>query len=333
MCNYKVSVIIPIYNVEQYLKDCIESVISQMNDSIQIVLVNDGSTDNSIKIAEYYANDTNVILINQKNKGLGAARNTGLEHASGEYILFLDSDDMIKENSIFEMYNICKENSLDMLLFSSSVFSDSSDMDFPLNMFNYERDSFVNEIMTGQELFEKTYAINEYRVSVCMRMFKCDYIKQKKLKFREGVIHEDEDYALLSLLLANRVMAINTKYYQRRVRANSIMTASSLEKHIIAYMDVYDALSEKFSMYDTYFFDSSQVKIFLVNLLYMCFLYCVSMKKANLKSKTYEHEINKRAKNIHVRSLGTSYKHILKLLILKYIIGLFSWVLSQNNKD
>ena len=113
----KVSVIIPVYNVEKYLRECLNSVVNQTLKDIEIICVNDGSTDNSLAILQEYAkNDKRIVLINQENKNAGAARNTGLAHATGEYLSFLDSDDFFELNMLEEMYNSAKENSLDIVI-------------------------------------------------------------------------------------------------------------------------------------------------------------------------------------------------------------------------
>ena len=122
--NVKVSVIVPVYNVEKYLKDCLDSVVNQTLEDIEIICVNDGSTDNSLAILEEYAEkDSRIKIITQENKGLGGARNTGLYHANGEYISFIDSDDWIELNTFEELYNMSKNLDLDMLMFQMKVFN------------------------------------------------------------------------------------------------------------------------------------------------------------------------------------------------------------------
>ena len=111
-----VSVIIPVYNVEKYIEDCLNSVINQDLESIEIICVNDGSTDNSQEILEKYLNKVkNMKMINQENKGLPDARNTGLKYATGKFVYFLDSDDMLKKNSLKDMYEFANCNNLYIL--------------------------------------------------------------------------------------------------------------------------------------------------------------------------------------------------------------------------
>lgn len=113
----KVSVIVPVYNVENYIRKCLDSIISQTLKDIEIILVDDGSEDNSGKICDEYAEkDSRIIVIHQKNNGLSNARNTGLNIASGEYIGFVDSDDYIKSEMYSEMYQTAEKTDADMVL-------------------------------------------------------------------------------------------------------------------------------------------------------------------------------------------------------------------------
>ena len=111
----KVSVIIPVYNTDKYLRECIESVISQTLQDIEILLINDGSTDNSGEICDEYAKkDLRIKVFHQTNLGVSAARNNGIDNAEGEYLYFLDSDDMIGENFLEFAYNVAKANDSDL---------------------------------------------------------------------------------------------------------------------------------------------------------------------------------------------------------------------------
>lgn len=113
----KISIIVPIYNVDKYLKQCLESIKNQSYTNFEVIMVNDGSTDNSGKICEEYTKDSRFILINQKNQGLSEARNTGLKNISGEYILFVDSDDWIESNCLAEGIFEIRRNSSDVIFF------------------------------------------------------------------------------------------------------------------------------------------------------------------------------------------------------------------------
>ena len=120
-----VSVIIPIYNTGKYLKQCMDSIINQSLKGIEIICVNDGSTDNSLDILKEYSN---IKIINQKNQGLSIARNTGLKYANGEYIYFCDSDDFLQLDALENLYLFAKHNNLDVLYFDGIAFFESEEL-------------------------------------------------------------------------------------------------------------------------------------------------------------------------------------------------------------
>ena len=120
MNDPKISVIIPVYNVEKYLSECLDSIINQTLREIEVICVNDGSTDSSLSILkEYSSKDNRVKIIDKKNEGQGYARKVGLDIAKGEYILFCDSDDKYSSNNVFEnLYKAIKKNNSDLMCFS-----------------------------------------------------------------------------------------------------------------------------------------------------------------------------------------------------------------------
>ena len=117
--NIKISVIVPVYNVEKYLLECLDSIINQTLKEIEIICVNDGSTDNSLSILKEYASkDNRIILIDKENEGLGYTRKVGLDNATGKYILFCDSDDFYSELTAFEeLYNYIEKVKVDVVIF------------------------------------------------------------------------------------------------------------------------------------------------------------------------------------------------------------------------
>ena len=129
----KVSVIIPVYNVEKYLGECLDSVLRQTLEDIEIICVDDGSTDGSAKmLAEYAAKDPRIRIITQANAGLSAARNVGMDAATGKYIYFLDSDDYIKDDAMEKCFSICERDGLDQLVFNSECLFEDESMDIEL---------------------------------------------------------------------------------------------------------------------------------------------------------------------------------------------------------
>ena len=226
-----VTVIIPVYNVEQYLEECIESVLRQTYTNIEIILVDDGSSDKSGKICDTYAQKhTNIKVFHKINGGLSSARNYGLTNATGEYIYFLDSDDYIADETIQELLNVAEKNDLDILFFGAESFIDGDNeivkgLDLP-----YENLKTKIECVSGRGYFRSSLEKGEYFPCVPFQLIKHDFIIQNGLHFRENMIHEDELFTLMELNCSKRVGRVPNKYYKRRIRKGSIMTTSSPKK-------------------------------------------------------------------------------------------------------
>ena len=142
-----VSVIVPVYNMEKYLEKCLKSIIDQTYKKIEIIIVNDGSTDSSIEICnKFKENDNRIKIITKKNAGLGMARNTGLENANGEYVYFIDSDDYIEETLIEDNIKLIKEYKLDIVTFGAILFEENE------KIIKEIRPIFKKQIFIGKEI-------------------------------------------------------------------------------------------------------------------------------------------------------------------------------------
>ncbi|WP_195863616.1 glycosyltransferase family 2 protein [Aerococcus urinae] len=234
-----VSVIMPVYNVEEYLEDAILSVFNQTYQNIEIILINDGSTDASLSIAEKLKEESEFqfLIHSQANGGLSNARNTGLKLAKGDYIYFFDSDDLIEKEMIKTLVNSMEELSLDAIRFNAESFFDQN-----FNKENYSETLYnsdeleENYIYSTSEFFESQKIIPS---SVCIYLFQSDLFKNNNLHFLEGIIHEDELFTPIVLSHASRLMFVNEPFFKRRYRNDSIMTrAKSSRQHAIGYLTV-----------------------------------------------------------------------------------------------
>ena len=231
MENIKVSIIVPIYNVEKYLAGSLDSALAQTLSPIEILCVNDGSTDSSPKILERYAAlDTRIKVIHQPNGGLSAARNTGMDAAQGEYLYFLDSDDQIAAPDVLEkLYTRAHADKLDMLFFEACVSYEGDELcgiaseppDF------YHRRHDYPDILTGQALYALMDARSEYRPSAWLYLLHREFVNSSKLRFPFGLCHEDEVFTLEALSFAQRTACVPLCGYNRLWRAGSIMTDSN----------------------------------------------------------------------------------------------------------
>lgn len=214
----KITFIVPVYNVEKYLRQCLDSLVGQSYDNIEIIIVNDGSTDSSLQIAnEYSLQDSRIKLINQENKGLSEARNTGVAHASGDYILYVDSDDYVSLDTAQIIISTCqKYPDLDIIMFSRAFFSKD---------FYYEvllSDS-LEQVFTGIDFLEYYVKIGSFTPSVCQRAFSRKFLQNNKITFISKILYEDMPYSILAYVKAKKVMAISpVLYFYRKDNVTSI---------------------------------------------------------------------------------------------------------------
>ena len=216
----KVSVIIPVYNVEKYLPQCMDSVVNQTLREIEIICVNDGSTDNSAAILkDYCTKDFRIKVIQQYHVGVSCARNTGIRAARGEYIYFLDSDDFIEENSLEFLHQEAKQNELDVLLFDGESFYEPPEYkkNFP-GMDCCYRPCEFGGVYSGPELYAKMREKNVFRPMVWLQFIRRQYLMDEKITFREGILHEDILFAIYCILQAKRVShrKVSLNHYRRR---------------------------------------------------------------------------------------------------------------------
>lgn len=237
-----VSIIIPIFNVSNYISKCIESIINQTLNNIEIICIDDGSTDNSLDIVKKYANDDSRIAIySENNCGQGVARNLGIEVAKGKYIYFIDSDDLIDKNALFELFKKCENEKLDLAFFGAETFAD--DVSFneiaERNKQNYIKKGKYDRVYSGIEIFKLMFSNGDYTPSPCLIFATTKFYKKNHIKFIDTILHEDEAFTFEACLLAERVFYINKLYYKRRYRHNSTMTQKKSFENVYGYFKCY----------------------------------------------------------------------------------------------
>ena len=218
----KFSVVVPVYNVEKFLPQCLDSVLNQTLKNIEIICINDGSTDESLKILKQYAKkDKRIKIINQRNHGLATSRNNALKIVKGEYIDFLDSDDFLNENALELLYNQAKLYNLDMLSFSGNNFLDGTDdmRPNPYWQFSYLPDGFNTNVFSVKDCWD---FLHKMAVSSCLTVYKHDFIKKNKLTFPDGLCYEDNVFFTTAITKAKRCGILKSQLYCRRVHNASI---------------------------------------------------------------------------------------------------------------
>ena len=240
MC--KVSVIIPVYNVEKYLPACLDSVLGQSLADIEVIAIDDASPDGSAKIlAEYAARDARVKIITlRENHMQGYGRNRGLEKAGGEYVYFLDSDDMIRPEALEELYLAAKKDDLDGIAFDSeSVFETEALKKRNLSYLAMRKGNYPDRVITGSELFDLFMTQDEWLVYVQRQFWRREFLIGNEVFNIEGIEHEDEFFTFKAFLLAQRMKYLRKPYFIRRYRENSVMTRPGLPKDFHGYFLTY----------------------------------------------------------------------------------------------
>ena len=242
-----VSVCIPVYNTESYLEECLESACKQTLKEIEIICVNDGSTDSSLQVLQKFAeNDDRIIIINQENQGAACARNVGIQHAKGEYVFYLDSDDYIAQDALEILVNEMQTRQLDLLFFNGTVFGEQGVEKKRIK----KEETFFKRIheypseYKGEDLFKLFKDNKDYRASACIQMIKREFLTGQSLWFTEGIMHEDVLYTFKCLLLASRAGYVNIAPYYRRVRPDSVMDLRYPEKLVFSIFSSFICLKE-----------------------------------------------------------------------------------------
>ena len=219
------SVVIPVYNVEHFLRDCLESVLNQSFADWEAVCVNDGSTDGSAAILEEYTEkDSRFKVLSQPNGGLSAARNAGLKVAQGEYVIFLDSDDWLEPHALQTLSN--NLDGEDMLCFSGRRFFEETGEFRPA-------DQLTGKVyMSGMAYYNENALSHRDFAFVCvvLRAYKRSFLVNNRLGFKVGVYHEDNLFTPKACCCAGKVRQIADCLYDYRVRANSIMTTTDVKR-------------------------------------------------------------------------------------------------------
>ena len=229
--SLNISIIVPVYNVENYIKDCFSSIISQTyNGPMECLFIDDRGTDGSVSvlnelISAYDGPIEMRVLHHEENRGLSAARNTGITNSKGDYLFFLDSDDQLYPHSIVSLSKAAmEEHQPEMILGGYHV----NIPDNPNNKFH-----FNYEILNGQPTIAKAFLDDKLFCMVPNKLIRRDFIIDNCLFFKEGIIHEDNLWSFQSFHLAQKVVTIPEKTYYYFIHSGSIMTASSCEKQLM----------------------------------------------------------------------------------------------------
>jgi len=239
----KVSVILPVYNVAPYLDETFASLLSQTLQEIEIIAVNDGSKDNSEDIIKKYAQqDARISYFSQKNQGQSAARNLALQHAKGEYIYMMDSDDVLANPDALRIcYEYAEQNKADFIFFDGDTLQEQGAA--PLT-WDYKRTEDLDEskAYNGERLLSEVLDKWKHNCVVWLLLIKHNYLKQIGLDFYPGIIHEDELFTTKLTLQSDKIFCLKKSFVKHRVRSASTMGIRYSKRNINCYLTVIDEL-------------------------------------------------------------------------------------------
>ena len=304
----EVSMIVPVYQVEKYIAQCIESVLNQTFKDFELILIDDGSKDKSGSICDLYAaKDDRILVIHTENRGAAAARNVGLDHASGRYITFIDGDDYLDEHMIARMYEEIEHSEYDMVV-----------CDF-LNLLPDEEDNFIvhlqEETVNGRNVLEHLKNERNYGLwtIVWNKIYKREVLEN--LRFPDGKYFEDEFFSNQLYLFSNQIHVIPDVLCYHRVLASSTMNTQKIEN----YLDLLDALQERLDIYFKYDYSEDEIYKVLIFLLEP-FTKCVRAKFSGTNKKRVE-QTRRFIKIVSRRLMGKNLSFVKKSSLV--IIGLF----------
>lgn len=253
--NVKISVIIPVYQVEAYLAQCLDSVLNQKMSEIQVICIDDASPDQCPEILDSYAqSDSRLTVIHLKeNRRQGYGRNLGLKKAKGKYIYLLDSDDMIKPETLLELYETAEKDNLDGVFFDSEVLFEEQRFE-GIDYLPGRKGKYEDKVYCGLDLFERFYEQGDWNVYIWRQFWNRQYLKRHNIRFPEATEHEDEVFSVEATILAERVRYKAKPYAVHRYRADSVMTRPKSPRDFHGYFKVYRELilfKERYQIHST----------------------------------------------------------------------------------
>lgn len=312
----KISIIVPIYNAEKNIKKCLESINEQiaLESEIEVILINDGSTDNTDEIVKEYIEkhmkNKDVKYFTKKNEGVAKTRNYGLNKSTGDYILFVDSDDYISKDTIKILEPYIQKN-IDIIKFKLQRLDETGKI--------IERvDGPVFDGITGQEAFNKLYSTDVLIDSPCVYLIKKDIFTKNKLEFK-GTYHEDFGLIPILIILSSKVVSLPDYLYQYIQGQDSITRNDDYDKTLIKMKDCFFHYDRMLKIIENIKLDKitkENIKIYYTN--------AILMKLSNLKEndkKTFIKEMKDRKmyNNIKIRNI----KQLIKKIILNIDVNLY----------
>jgi glycosyltransferase involved in cell wall biosynthesis len=277
----KISIVVPIYNSVEYLHRCVDSLINQTYKDLEIILINDGSTDESLDICkEYKKTDDRIKIIDKENGGLSDTRNCGIDNATGEYILFVDSDDYIEIETCSEFAKCLEYLNLDIIT------GDAKRIEGKSITFMKHGSLIKEEIMTGEKLLKHELKSGSMNMAAWLNLYNTEYLRKNKIYYKKGIYHEDELFTPQALLKAKKVMSLDNLFYNYIIRENSITTKPNQTKNAEDILSTCKTLEEVYIK-----ISDSELKALLND--HLVNLYLNIFQVARLYKRKYKYLVDK----------------------------------------
>lgn len=247
MAGIKVSFVVPVFNVEQYVAECLHSILMQSLREIEILVIDDGTRDGSMEIVRSLQKErSDIRIIEQTNQGISAARNAGLREAVGEYVCFMDSDDFYSLDFAANFYEQCKQNNLDILRGWYGIYDegDKSYLPHPFPRIDYQ-----NQMLSGREFLRRSVSKKANEVVPWLGFFRREYLLRNGVSFPEGIGYEEDHLFFLQALLCDpccKVMQSDMEFYAYRKRSGSATKTPTLKQ----VQDILAVVNAEFALID-----------------------------------------------------------------------------------
>lgn len=307
--NPKISIIVPVYNIDKYLSNCLDSILDQTFTDFEVIAVNDGSTDQSGSICEAYATrDQRIKVVHKKHGGVSSSRNLGVEHAKGDYIGFVDGDDYIHAHMYHNLYERCMETESDI-----SICKLGREIDGKL--INHIENPYM-KVLNNEEAMDELFKGTLYRFSLCNKLFHKHCFAG--VQFPEGRIHEDLSTTYQLFAKANKVVYTNRSGYIYVKRKNSILTTRFHEKRLDSLIGWNEILLYMKQHYQC-----------LLESVYSCFGYWCVDQVYYILNQVEDKQERKKYLEIIRKIVNTNYRELMYNQILsfkyKYIVSILHY--------
>ncbi len=312
-----ISIIIPVYNVEKYLADCLDSVLEQTFTDWEAILVNDGSSDKSGEICRAYCEkDQRFRLFEQENRGVSAARNTGMEHCRGDYLFFMDADDTILPNTLDRVYSVAQEQNVPLICFQHQKITQQSEIKSVVPQ-------GAGRTCSGEEAMELFLKEQVVGISICGKLIKRSMAQQ--IVFEEGRASNEDKYFLFEVLQrVDRVVILEEPYYCYWTRVNSATTSPFNGKWFDGYYfakKIYSEICQTKPMFE------AQARYQLLSVCYFL-IRCIDKAKAREKFMQQYKELCRQIRRIKIFDIWgfIAPKRRKGIILLKYMPILYQWL-------